>query len=266
VRRLIAAFRKAGVRFSRDGCGFLAQAIAFNAIFAIFPLAILIVAVLAFVYGDDAGQSRAAALISSLAPSVQGILSENVEHVVRFRGLSGAFALVALLWTGKNLFQALAYALNRALDVPEGRSLLVDIIVALVMLPILGVIFTVATAVPLVISFVVQYGGLRHAQILSEVVGYGTSVILIFVVTMVLYTYLPNRKLRPGFGVPGAIVVTIAWELAQIAFAIYSTHVNFRHVYGALAAFALLLIWFYYMATIFLYGAEFSAEWSQHSA
>jgi membrane protein len=266
VRRLIAAFRKAGVRFSRDGCAFLAQAIAFNAIFAIFPLAILIVAVLAFVYGDDAGQSRAGALIATLAPSVQGILSENVKHVVRFRGLSGGFALIALLWSGKNLFQALAYALNQALDVPEGRSLLVDIVVALIMLPILGIIFTVATAVPLVIAFAVQYGGLRHAELLSQLVGYGTSIILIFVVTMVLYTYLPNRKLKPAFAVPGAVVVTIAWEFAQIAFAIYTTHVNFRHLYGALAAFALLLIWFYYMATIFLYGAEFSAEWSRRDA
>jgi membrane protein len=266
VRRVIAAFRKAGIRFSRDGCGFLAQAIAFNAIFAIFPLAILIVAALAFVYGDDAGQSRAAALISSLAPGVQGILAENVEHVVRFRGPSGAFAVVALLWTGKNLFQALAYALNRALDVPAGRSLVIDIVVALVMLPILGLIFTVATAVPLVISFVVQYGGFRHVEVLSQLVGYGTSVILIFVVTMVLYTYLPNRKLRAAFGIPGAIVVTIAWELAQIAFAVYTTHVNFRHVYGALAAFALLLVWFYYMATIFLFGAEFSAAWSTRDA
>jgi membrane protein len=60
--------------------------------------------------------------------------------------------------------------------------------------------------------------------------------------------------------VPGAIFVTVAWELAQIAFALYTTHVDYTHVYGALGAFALLLIWFYYMATIFLFGAELCAE------
>jgi uncharacterized BrkB/YihY/UPF0761 family membrane protein len=54
--------------------------------------------------------------------------------------------------------------------------------------------------------------------------------------------------------------VTVAWEIAQIAFALYSTHVNFRLVYGALGAFALLLLWFYYMATIFLFGAELCAQ------
>lgn len=262
MRRLIETFRLAGLGYSRDGCGFLAQAIAFNAIFAIFPLAILIVAVLAFLYGDESGQTRAAALISTLAPSVKGILTENVAHVVAFRGPSGVLALIALLWSGKNLFQGLAYALNRALNVPQGRPLLFDIVVAIVMVPILGILFTVATAVPLAISFVVVYGGFRDAAVLTQVAGYGASVILIFAVTMVLYTYLPNRRVRPTFGIPGAVFVTIAWEIAQIAFAVYSTHVNFQLVYGALATFALLLVWFYYMATIFLFGAELSAEWS----
>ncbi|MBD5656262.1 MAG: YihY/virulence factor BrkB family protein [Candidatus Eremiobacteraeota bacterium] len=265
LSQLIATFRAAGVRFSRDGCAFLAQALAFNAIFAVFPLVILTVAALAFIYGSAEGQNHALALIATLAPSVQDILVENLQHIVQFRGPSGAVALVGLLWSGKNLFQGLAYALNRALAVPLGRPLVVDIVVALVMLPILGILFIVATAVPLVISFVVSYGGFRHAIVWSEIAGYGTGLVLIFAVTMILYTYLPNRRVGLGFGVPGALFVTFAWELAQIAFAVYSTHVNFRHVYGALAAFALLLIWFYYMATIFLFGAELCARWLERA-
>jgi membrane protein len=265
LTELIATFRAAGVRFSRDGCAFMAQAIAFNAIFAVFPLVILTVAALAFLYGSDEGQRNALALIATLAPSVQGVLVDNLQHIVQFRGLSGVVALIGLVWSGKNLFQALAYALNRALDVPLGRPLLVDIVVALVMLPILGVLVILATAVPLAISFVVSYGGFRHAIVWSEIAGYGTGIVLIFAVTMILYTYLPNRRVSVGFGVPGALFVTFAWELAQIAFAVYSTHVNFRHVYGALAAFALLLIWFYYMATIFLFGAELCARWMERT-
>jgi len=239
----------------------MAQALAFNAIFAIFPIAILAFAALGFIYGSDEGQARALALIGTVAPELQSVLIDNLHHVVQFRGISGTLALVALVWSGKNLFQGVAYALNRALDVPAGRPLVHDILVALVMLPILGVLFFIATAVPLAISFVVRFGGLADAALLSQVAGYGTGFILIFVVTMVLYTYLPNRHVGPRFGLPGALLVGIAWELAQIAFAIYSTHVNFRYVYGALGGFALLLLWFYYMATIFLFGAELCAQW-----
>lgn len=261
VRRLIEVFRCAGVRFSADGCAFLAQALAFNAVFAVFPVVILTIAVLAFIYGNAYGETRALGLIGTLAPGVKEIVADNLQHIIQFRGISGAIATVALVWSGKNLFQGLAYALNRALNVPAGRPLLIDILVALIMLPVLGILFFIATAVPLVLSIIVASGGFSHAAMWTQVIGYGTGVILIFIVAVVLYDYLPNRKVKPTFGVPGAILFTIAWEIAQIAFAIYTTHINYARVYGALASFALLLIWFYYMATIFLFGAQVSAQW-----
>jgi membrane protein len=266
MRRAFAAFKAAGLRFSSDGCAMLAQAIAFNAVFSIFPLIVLIIAALAFVYGDASGQSRTIALIGTLAPAVQTILIENVQHVVEFRGPSGIIALGALVWSGKNLFQTLAYALNRALDIPSGRPFLHDILVAIVMLPILAVLFLLATSVPLVVSFAVSSGGFQHAEATAQVAAYGASFALVFVVATVLYDALPNRRLGLAFGVPGAIFVTIAWEVSQIAFAFYSTHVDYRHVYGALAAIAVLLVWFYYMASIFLYGAELCAQWARRSA
>ncbi|GAC1449715.1 MAG: YihY/virulence factor BrkB family protein [Vulcanimicrobiaceae bacterium] len=258
-------FKAAGLRFGSDGCAFFAQALAFNAVFAVFPILILTVATLAFVFGGTAAEADTRALIATLAPAVQEILYESVQQVVALRGLSGALAIVALIWSGKNLFQGLAYALNRALGVPDGRPLVADILVALVMLPIIGVLFIVATIVPLAITFVVSLGGFRNAALFTQIVGYGTGVVLIFAIAMVLYTYLPNRKVGPTFAIPGAIFVTFAWEIAQVAFAIYTTHVDFRHVYGALAALALLMVWFYYMASIFLFGAELSAQWSERA-
>lgn len=259
----VEAFKHAGIRFARDGSAFLAQAIAFNAVFALFPLVILLVSALAFVFGGQSGERDAIALIANVAPGIQSVLLDNVHNVVAFRGLSGALALVALIWSGKNLFQALAYALNRALGVPDGRPLVADILVALVMLPIIGVLFIVATIVPLAITFVVSHGGFRYAAVWTQVAGYVTGFVLIFVIAMVLYTYLPNRKVGPRFAIPGAVFVTFAWEIAQLAFAFYSTHVDFHHVYGALAALALLLVWLYYMASIFLFGAQLSAQWAE---
>ena len=259
---MTGVFRRAGLRFSSDGCAFFAQAIAFNTIFAVFPIVILTVATLAFVYGDANGQAKALALIGTLAPAVQGILTDNLQHIVQFRGVSGLIALAALMWSGKNLFQGLAYALNRSLGIPAGRPLVSDILVALVFLPILGLLFIVATLVPVLVTFIVQYGGFAHAALVTQLASYASAAMLIFVVATVLYVYLPNRRMKLSFGVPGALVFTAAWELAQVAFALYTSHVDYRHVYGALAAFAVLLIWFYYMATIFLFGAQVSAQWN----
>jgi membrane protein len=261
MRRLIRVFRAAGIQYSEDGCAVLAQALAFNAIFAVFPLVMLAVAVLGFVYGSDRGQAQVLALIKTVAPGVRDVVSANLQHIVENRGLSGLLAIVALVWSGKNLFQTVAYTLDRALDIPKGRPLVKDILFAIVTLPVLAILLVVATALPIAISFVVQHGGFRHSVVLTQVAGYGMGILLVFIVTLLLYDFLPNRRMGLTFGIPGAIFATIAWEIAQIAFGIYSTHVDYTKVYGALAALAILLLWFYYMGTIFLFGAELSAQW-----
>jgi len=261
MRRLVRVFRAAAIHYSQDGCGFLAQAIAFNALFAIFPILILAVAVLGYVYGTDEAQQRALALISDVAPDVQQTLTENFHQVIQFRGLSGVLALLTLIWSGKNLFQALAYALDRALGVPKGRPLHVDIAVAIFLLPIVGVILIAATAVPIMLSIIIHLGGFVGSELTTQIIGYGTATVMVFVIALLLYTYLPNAPTHITFGIPGALFVAVMWEVAQVAFGIYTTHVNFLRVYGAVSAIAILLLWFYYMGIIFLYGAQLSAQW-----
>lgn len=261
MRRLINVFRAAGRRFSADGCAFLAQAIAFNALFAMFPLALLTIAGLAFVYGTNQGQAEAIALFATLAPGIQEALTENLHQLVNLRSVSGIIGVVTLIWSGKNLFQAIAYALNKTLNIPTGRKFINDILVSLVMLPIVGILLLIATALPIVISIAVSYGGFPRSALFSQLVTYTTCFLLIVAISALLYAYLPNRRVGIGFGVPGAIFTGIAWEVAQIAFGIYTTHVSFAHVYGAVATLAVLLLWLYYMGIIFLFGAELSAQW-----
>ena len=56
-------------------------------------------------------------------------------------------------------------------------------------------------------------------------------------------------------------VVAVAWPAVQYAFAAYVTHVDFTHIYGALSAPLVLLLWFYCIGSIFLFGAEYSIAW-----
>jgi membrane protein len=267
VRRLIDVFRAAARRFSQDGCGPLAQAIAFNALFAIFPIVLLTIGVLAYVYGTKSAEERGLALVATLAPGIQAIVADNLTLLVQTRGfpgiISGLIGLVVLAWSAKNLFMALAYALNRALGISNGRAFLGEIFLALVMLPVTSVLLLAATAVPLLVSLAVRFGNLRESIVASQVVSYTTGLVVIFMLAAILYTYLPNERMPWWFGIPGAIFTSVAWEIAQIAFAVYSTHVNLMRVYGAVSTFAILLLWLYYMGIIFLFGALLSAEWAR---
>jgi membrane protein len=80
-------------------------------------------------------------------------------------------------------------------------------------------------------------------------------------VSAVVYTYLPNRRAAWTFGIPGAAVTAVGYSVAQVGFAIYAAHANFLQIYGTLSAILAVMLWVYFVCTIFLYGAFVSAEW-----
>lgn len=260
MKRLILAFREAGLRFSRDGCAFLAQAIAFNSLFTLFPLIVLTITAASYVYPNS--PQRVLDFVDTLAPTLHDFIAANLQSYYGGRVGSGIIAVGFLVWSGKNLFMALAYALDRALGVPKGRPLVHDIALSIIMLPVVGVLLIVAMALPILISIVVAFSELPDQALATQLLGYAFSLLLVFGLCIIMYTFLPNRRVVWHFAVPGATFAALTWPVMQFAFAQYTTRVNFSHVYGALSAPLALLLWFYLMGSIFLFGAQLCAGWA----
>jgi len=260
MKRLILAFREAGLRFSRDGCAFLAQAIAYNALFTIFPLIILSIAAASLFFPNS--QQIVLNFVDTLAPSLHDFIAQNLSNYLGGRAASSVIAVLFLIWSGKNLFLTLAFALDRALGVPKGRPLVHDIALSLIMLPLVGILLLIAMALPILISIIVTLTTLPDQASITRLLGYGASLLIVFVLTIIMYTFLPNRRVVWHFAVPGASFAALTWPAAQFLFEQYTTHVNFTHVYGALSAPLALLLWFYLMGSIFLFGAQLCAGWA----
>ena len=258
--RLILAFREAGMRFSRDGCAFLSQAIAFNALFAIFPLLVLVLTAASLIFPN--GEQQLLKFFDTFAPALHDTVAANVRTYVYGRGVSSAVAFVVVVWASKNLFMGLAYALNRALAVPKSRPLLHDMAISIVMLPVTGLVLIVAVGMPVAVSVVFAYAHISDPANFSQIMAYALSMAMVFIVSVFLYTFLPNRRVSWKFAVPGASCVALLWPAVQYAFAFYTVHVDFTRVYGALSAPLVLLLWFYLIGIIFLFGAELSAGWA----
>jgi membrane protein len=259
MERLISTFRKASVRFSRDGCAFHAQSVAFNAIFALFPLSVLALSAVTLVLPE--AQHRTLVFFDALAPTLHDFIVANLQTYIYGRGISSLVALAFLLWSGKNLFMGLAYALDRALGLPKGRPLVHNLLLSFVMLPATGVLLIVAIGLPVVLSIGSRIAGIAGPRWATHVLAYLLSIGLVFIVAVVLYRWLPNRSVSWAFALRGAAVVATAWPVVQYAFSQYLTHVNFAYVYGALTAPLVLLLWFYCIGSIFLFGAEYSIAW-----
>jgi membrane protein len=265
LRGLVDVLRVAAVNFSSDGATFLAQAVAFNAIFAAIPLSLVLVAMFGYIYGTAAGSERALETIDRLAPQIYDLVSSNLPSVVAYRGISGAVGLAGLVWSAKNVFGALSYGLDRSLGIPS-RHFVIEMLIALVLVPSIGFVLVLSTAVPVIIGYVVRVSGLPSLRVLPQVGSYAFSLGLVFVLSALVYTYLPNRRANWTFGIPGAIVTAVGYSIAQVAFTIYSAHANFLQIYGTLSAIFAVMLWVYYIAMIFLYGAHVSAQWERHLA
>jgi membrane protein len=264
MSRLIRVFRAAGLRFSAEGSAFMAQSIAFTALFALVPLSIVAVAMLAFFYGTDEGVARANLAIQQYVPALGDLVSSNLAAIVRYRGYSGAIGLIGLIWSGKNLFQALTYALNRSLGITRFRHIVWDVAIALVLVPFAGVVLVVATVLPIILTLIVQFARLEYLRWAPQIASYAGSALLVFVVSAFLYAYLPNRRPRWGSVVPGALTCAVGYSIAQIAFAVYTTYASYAfQIYGALSALWVLLLWLDLIGVVFLFGAHVSAAWEK---
>jgi len=260
--RVIRVFREAGLRFSAEGSAFMAQAIAFTALFSLVPLTLVSVAMIAFVQGTAEGIARANQVVQLYVPALSDLISANLSAAIRYRGLTGVVGLVGLVWSGKNLFQALTYALNRSLGISRYRHFAWDIAIALVLVPFAGVVLIVATVLPVVITLIVQFAGLESLRWAPQIASYASSSGLVFVVSSILYAYLPNRPPKWPCVVKGALVCAIGYSIAQIAFAIYTTYAASAFaIYGALSALFVLLLWLDLIGVVFLFGAHVSAAW-----
>lgn len=79
---------------------------------------------------------------------------------------------------------------------------------------------------------------------------------LLTLVFMITYTYLPNKKLKLRYQIPGAAFSAIGWNLFSYFFSIYIENFNGMSLYGSLSTIVIMMFWLYCCLYIFLIGAN----------
>jgi membrane protein len=251
-----------------DQASSVSAALAFYCAFSLAPLLIIIVSIASWIVGQELAYSYVGSQVTMLfgRQSAELILAA-MDSANSEEGLwATALSVVMLMVGASTVFAALQQALQQIWggreSLPHGwrafvRSRLLSFGFILAIGFLLLVSLTLTTALAALRSYVTH----RFEGIVGIFAGvdFLLSIALGTGLVSLMYRYLPAKRLAWRNVLTGALVTALLFHLGRWGIGLYLGKATQPTAYGAAASFAALLLWLYYSAQIFLFGAEFTA-------
>lgn len=253
-----------------------AAAIAYYAIVSIFPLLLLLIAIIGFLLKEDATEKIVGLAWPYLPAGSLQLVRDNVTAVLQSRDSISVLSFVGLLWSASLMFDAINEAVNSAWGVHVPERYLISKLKSFLMMTILLFFVMSSMAMTTQAAFVARFdsflppvpSGSGHwtwGHWIWSVFSQMTALCITIGVFTVLYLYLPRLTVQLQDVVWGALQAGILWEILKHAFVWYIASIaDFSKVYGSMSAVLVLMIWMHVSALILIWGGEFSAEYARY--
>jgi membrane protein len=256
-RRGVDLLRYVAAEFNADRCGQAAAALAYTTILTLVPLlTVVFVTLAAFPAFQEWNGQIERFVFDNFVPALGGTIRNYMSEFARAASGLRAVGLAVLLVTVLLLIWSIEDVFNTIWRAPPRRRLLQRFMLywsALTLGTLLVGTGLAVSSYVVSLPFVTEVDttlGLRGKILpLAPLV---TSYLALFV----LYTYLPNREVPPGYGACGALVGAVLFELAKRGFTYYIvTFPTNEAIYGAFATIPIFLVWVYLSWVVVLFGA-----------
>jgi membrane protein len=263
-----------------DEIFFMAGAIAFNLVLALFPLLILGIGITGFVLAGVAGDPTeyVLSLLTDTLPDVAGsdlsLLIEQLTQglLARRTGYTVAGA-VFLVWVATRLSGSLRVALRETFDVGVKRNplkaKLFDIVAVFIGTLLLTMNLGVTVAIAATVDYSVYFFGFEGTplSLAERMLGISVAFASIWMLLFLLYRYVPARTVGVRTAVIAATFTAVSHESLKLGFSWYATEVaNYSSTLGNLATVAVLFFWIYYEALVFVLGGEVAQVFTMRKA
>lgn len=256
--------------FGEDDCTHLAAGVAYYTLFSLFPLLLGLTAVLSLILDPEQVRSQLVALATNYLPGSGELVAETVTGVIKSRGSMGLVAVLGLFWSASAIFSAVRLAINRAWGVRQRRPFIRQKAIEFAMLVGAGFLFILSigtTATYRTLSRLeIPIGGLGIVgdNLAWQAVGLLLPLVFSFAIFASVYRFLPNAPVAWRDVWLGALVASVAFELAKNGFAWYiQSFATYNLVYGSLAGVIVFLFWAYISAAILLFGAKLASRYAR---
>ena len=267
LRQLWGLMREAVAAWLEDYAPSMGAALSYYTMFSIAPLLVIVIAVAGLVFGREAAQGQVLVQLRGLigedgALAIQALL-ENAASPAK-SGLAAIVGTATLLLGATTVFGELQSALDRIWRVPAAakvkglwrllrtRLLSFGMILGLGFLLLVSLVTSAALA-----ALGAWWGGLLAGwEVTLEVINFAVSFASITLLFALIYKFLPRAKIGWRDVWTGAAITSLLFAVGKVGIGFYLGRIGTASAFGAAGSLAVLLIWVYYSAQIFLLGAE----------
>ncbi|RJP51018.1 MAG: YihY/virulence factor BrkB family protein [Anaerolineaceae bacterium] len=242
-----------------------AAAIAYFALFSLFPITLLSISIASYILGPAVDRQIIIQRLEFIAPAMGQLLGQNIDEIIEARGPVAGVALLGLIWSASTVFYTFTHTLNQIWGAKQRRAVWKR--------RGLAILFVLTFVGP--ILFLASFAGSMFAHLrtllpdsiisMTGGVSLVLAVLLDVIMFMALYMLLPHGVSTWREILPGAIGAGLLWELAKKAFLSFvSTYLSISNlIYGSVATIIAFLAWAYLSGLIFLFGAYLSVAYFQ---
>jgi len=267
LQALPRVFGRASSEWFNDNAPRLGAAVAFYTLLSLAPVVVIAVAVAAVIYGQDAAQGLFASQIRGVAgPEAARTIQEIIRGAYKPRTgvIATLLGLATLAFGASSVFVELHDAMNTIWDVPlpldrNNAATVVRLIKDRFysFATVLGIGFL------LLVSFVLNAAIAAMGIAVPRVATFLMSYLVIAALFAALYRIVPDVRLKWSDVAPGAMITSLLVMIGNQFMGLYFAHTSFGSTYSAAGSPIVVLLWVYYSAQLFFWGAEFSKVYTK---
>lgn len=246
----------------------LAASLSLYSLLSLAPLVILSISISSFAFGQSAAQDAITDEVRQLmgpdgAQAIRMIIQHG--HEPKAGGIASLIGLLVLLFGASSVFGELQSGLNKVWDAPPADGLGVF---ALVKSRLVSFALVLAFGFLLLISLVFSavlsaIGHLFSVHLpLPQALLIAADALLsfagIFVLLGLILRYVPDVPLSWGDVWQGALATAVLFTAGKALFGLYLGTAAVVSAYGAAGSLIVVILWVYYSAMIFYFGASFT--------
>ncbi|MFO1422065.1 MAG: YihY/virulence factor BrkB family protein [Candidatus Competibacteraceae bacterium] len=266
-------FKAAAVNWVHDYAQSMGAALAFYMMFSITPLLLIVISIAGLVFGEDAARGEIFNQLDNML-GTQGALA--VQSLIESAGRpttsvpASVFGLVFLFIGATSVFGELQDALDRIWRAPvrAGHSglwrLLRARLLSFGMILGIGLLFMVPLAFSAGLAVLNRYWNPLFGEwaTLVNTIELTLGFVLPIMVFAMIYKTMPRARIDWSDVWVGATVTSLLFLAGKFLIGAYIGRTGISSAFGAAASLVVVLLWVYYSAQIFLFGAEFTWVYS----